>query len=367
MKTNKERKIVLGALFGDEGKGVCVHSLCKKALEEGKRPLVVRFCGGPQAAHTVDFKGLRHIFSSFGSGTLLNVPTLYLSTALIDPICIINEYNVLINKGITPKFNVSDAKIITPYDVEFCRNDKKTLSDGTCGKGVYAALIRSNSKKSFSLDDNPQEILSSAVKYYNTTHCKDFDEMFLSAFYKTKKLQSEININDYSSIIYEGTQGLLLDADLGFQPFVTATNTGLQYFAEHELENAEVYLVMRTYLTRHGNGFSPQQAENYTLNDESESNVYNSFQGNFKTGVFDFDILNEGFKRHGLNNYKSVKYSFFITHLDTIEKNGKIFYIKDKKFFEEKYQNKEQIEKLFSKETNLNACEIIIKKIRDFS
>ncbi|MBR4265492.1 MAG: adenylosuccinate synthetase [Bacteroidales bacterium] len=347
MKTNKETKIVLGALFGDEGKGVCVHSLCKKALDEGKHPLVVRFCGGPQAAHTVDFNGLRHIFSSFGSGTLLNVPTLYLNTALIDPICIVNEYNVLINKGITPKFNVSDAKIITPYDVEFCRNDKKTLSDGTCGKGVYAALKRSDSGKSFSLDDNPEEILSSAVKYYNTTHCKEFDEMFLTAFYKVKNLQSEININDYSTIIYEGTQGLLLDADLGFQPFVTATNTGLQYFADHELENAEVYLVMRTYLTRHGNGFTPQQVENYNLNDESESNVYNGFQGNFKTGVFDFDLLNEAFQRHKLGNYHETKFTIFLTHLDTVKRNERFIYVKDKKLHEINCQNFSQIEKLF--------------------
>jgi adenylosuccinate synthase len=276
------------------------------------------------------------------------VPTLYKNTALIDPICIVNEYNVLIDKGITPKFNVSAAKIITPYDVEFCRNEKKTLSDGTCGKGVYATLVRSNQVKSFTMSDNPQEILSSAVKYYNTTHCKEFDEMFLSAFETVKKLQSEIVANDYDTIIYEGTQGLLLDADLGFQPFVTATNTGLQTFSVAELENAEVYLVMRTYLTRHGNGYSPKQVENYDLNDETESNVFNGFQGDFKTGVFDFDLLNEAFKRHGLKNYKSVKYSLFITHLDTIEKNGRLIYAKDKKLTEINFESQEQIKKYFS-------------------
>ena len=84
------RKIVLGSLFGDEGKGVCVNYLCKKALNEGLRPLVVRFTGGPQAAHTVAEDGIRHIFSSFGSATLLGVPTLYRNNALIDPVCIVN-------------------------------------------------------------------------------------------------------------------------------------------------------------------------------------------------------------------------------------------------------------------------------------
>lgn len=349
-----EKKIVLGALFGDEGKGVCVHTLCKKAVEEGKRPLVVRFSGGPQAAHTVDFNGLRHIFSSFGSGTLLNVPTLYKNTALIDPVCIVNEYNVLTFKGITPKFNVSVAKIITPYDVEFCRSDKKTLSDGTCGKGVYAALVRSNSEKCFSLDDNPEEILDSAVKYYNTTHCTEFDKLFLSAFETVKKLQSEIKINDYDTIIYEGTQGLLLDADLGFLPYVTATNTGLQSFSEEELSGAEVYLVMRTYLTRHGNGYTPKQIENYNLQDESESNVYNGFQGDFKTGVFDFDLLNSAIERHGLKKYKNVNFKIFLTHLDTIEKNGLLIYFKDNKLTKVRFESREQILDLFKSSSSFS-------------
>ncbi|MCR4558820.1 MAG: adenylosuccinate synthetase [Bacteroidales bacterium] len=356
----KDNKIILGALFGDEGKGVCVHSLCKKALDEEKRPLAVRFCGGPQAAHTVDYNGIRHIFSSFGSGTLLNVPTLYKNTALIDPICIINEYNVLKTKGITPQFDVSAAKIITPYDVEFCRQDKKTLNNGTCGKGVYAALVRSEKEKCFTLNDNPQEILDSAVKYYNTTHCKEFDELFQSAFQEVKNLNSSLTINDFDTIVYEGTQGLLLDADLGFQPFVTATNTGLQTFKENELKNAEVYLVMRTYLTRHGNGYTPQQVENYNLNDESESNVYNDFQGDFKRGAFDFDLLNEAFNRHELKKYKNVNFKIFLTHLDTIEKNGRFVYLKNKILHEVIFKDLEQLSEIFSKETTLQVCSFLV-------
>lgn len=345
-----EKKIVLGTLFGDEGKGVCVSFLCEKALKAGRHPLVVRFSGGPQAAHTVDFQGTRHIFSSFGSGTLQNAPTLYRDTALIDPVCIENEYNVLKTKGFTPVFNVSKAKIITPYDVEFCRLDQETLSNGTCGKGVYAALLRSNSGLCFSMKDNPEEILSETVKYYKTTHYKEFDEMFIKAFHNVTKLQKSISANDFDTIIYEGTQGLLLDADLGFVPFVTATNTGLQYFEKEELNGAEVYLVMRTYLTRHGNGYIPQQIENYNLNDESESNIYNGFQGEFKTGVFDFDLLKEAFRRHGLQNYSEVKFTVFLTHLDTIEKNGRFLFLKEGKLNEIHFKSRKQITDLFENE-----------------
>lgn len=353
------RKVVLGSLFGDEGKGVCVNYLCHKALKDGKRPLVVRFTGGPQAAHTVDEGGIRHVFSSFGSATLLGVPTLYRNTALIDPVCIVNELNVLKNKGINPVYDFSAGIIITPYDVDFNRNDKKTLSDGTCGKGVWASLVRSRSGKCFTLSDNPETILAECASYYGVERCKEFDDMFTEAFNFVNKTQTIINENDYDTIIYEGTQGLLLDAELGFLPNVTATNTGLQYLTEHELNGAEVYLATRTYLTRHGNGYTPQQVDGYDLADKSESNVYNGYQGNFKTGVFDFDLLNEAFSRHSLNEYKTVDFKLFITHLDTLERNGYFCFLKDKQLIKTAYEGDEQICHIFKDSVlmpNISSC-----------
>lgn len=110
-----EVKIVLGHTFGDEGKGVTVQWLCKKAIEEGKKPLVIRFSGGPQAAHTIFNGGTEHICSSFGSGVLLGVPTLLTKEVFIDPICLTNEFKVLRKKGIEPKLFITDNRIITPF------------------------------------------------------------------------------------------------------------------------------------------------------------------------------------------------------------------------------------------------------------
>lgn len=348
------RKIVLGSLFGDEGKGVCVNYLCKKALNNGLRPLVVRFTGGPQAAHTVDEGGIRHVFSSFGSGTLLGVPTLYRNTALIDPVCIVNELNVLKNKGINPVYDFSAGIIITPYDVDFNRNDKKTLSDGTCGKGVWASLVRSRSGKCFTLSDNPETILAECASYYGVERCKEFDEMFTEAFNFVRQTQTIINKNDYDTIIYEGTQGLLLDAELGFLPNVTATNTGLQYLTNNELNGTEVYLATRTYLTRHGNGYTPQQVDGYDLADKSESNVFNGYQGNFKTGVFDFDLLNEAFKRHSIDKFSSVVFKIFLTHMDTVERNGKFVYL-DRGQLYETSPNRDTVAKIYEQKTGFSV------------
>lgn len=70
-----EIKIVIGSLFGDEGKGNIVQHLCKEAISRGKSPCVIRFSGGPQCGHRVIHNKIEHVFSSFGSGSLLNVPT----------------------------------------------------------------------------------------------------------------------------------------------------------------------------------------------------------------------------------------------------------------------------------------------------
>ena len=73
-----------------EGKGKTVQYLCKEAINQGKKPLVVRYCSGPQASHTVVHDNITHVCSSFGSGVLLGVPTLIdgIQVTLIDPIAL---------------------------------------------------------------------------------------------------------------------------------------------------------------------------------------------------------------------------------------------------------------------------------------
>lgn len=301
-------------------------------MAEGRRPLVIRFTGGPQAAHTV--KGnlcgrkVTHVFSSFGSGTLLGVPTLYRSSALIDPICLVSEWNVLAEKGVArPIFDVSRSPIITPYDVEANRNDAQSRSDGTCGKGVYFALRRSQSGVCYTMQDDPQQILDGVAAYYKTERYAPYDEMFVEAFDKIRKGAVHLEESDFDDLIFESTQGLLLDADLGFVPHVTATATGLNALERAELVDADVYLVSRTYLTRHGAGYQPTPMEGYDLMDEAnETNVLNEFQGVFKRGIFDFDLLNEAIARHDFSSYSQCRFHWAVTHLDVVRRNGLMYY-----------------------------------------
>lgn len=334
-----EVKIVLGHTFGDEGKGVTVQWLCKKAIEEGKKPLVVRFSGGPQAAHTIFNGGTEHICSSFGSGVLLGVPTMLTGDVFIDPISMKKEYDTLKRKGIKPTLMRGENRIITPYDVIAGRADNKVVSDGTCGKGIYTTfkrykedyikrfsdiLLRTSLFTSNIID--PDLLLATAADYYGIDRIKEYDDMFREAYQwmnsETTRIMPLTLDKDYDILIFEGSQGLLLDMENGFYPNVTPSMVGLNGIIEDYLKNAEVYLVTRTYTTRHGNGYEPKVQCPFDLSKKHETNVNNAFQGEFKTGALEVDLLNRAYERHCMDNYVkkyNMSLNLVITHMDVID------------------------------------------------
>lgn len=327
-----EVKIVLGHTFGDEGKGVTVQWLCKKAIEEGKKPLVVRFSGGPQAAHTIFNGGTEHICSSFGSGVLLGVPTMYTEEVYMGPICLMNEFRTLQCKGVSPKLFRGVHRIITPYDVLAGRNNSKVISDGTCGKGIYPTFERYKhgqwTRVSFSLD-KPEYILKCASNYHKIERIPEYDDMFRKACLEilTEVYSDKPSIKDYNVLIFEGTQGLLLDMDCGLYPNVTPSRVGLNGLRSSILQNAEVYIVTRTYTTRHGNGYEPKIPCPFDLSNKYETNVTNEFQGNFKTGALEVGLLNRAYERHCIDNYVrkyNMSLNLVITHMDVIDGEFKI-------------------------------------------
>lgn len=327
-----EVKIVLGHAFGDEGKGVTVQWLCKKAIEEGKKPLVVRFSGGPQAAHTIFNGGTEHICSSFGSGVLLGVPTMYTEEVYMDPICLMNEFRTLQCKGVSPKLFRGVHRIITPYDVLAGRNNSKVISDGTCGKGIYPTFERYKhgqwTRVSFSLD-KPEYILKCASNYHKIERIPEYDDMFKKACLEilTEVYSDKPSMKDYNVLIFEGTQGLLLDMDCGLYPNVTPSRVGLNGLRSSVLKDAEVYLVTRTYTTRHGNGYEPKIPCPFDLSNKYETNVTNEFQGNFKTGALEVGLLNRAYERHCIDNYVrkyNMSLNLVITHMDVIDGEFKI-------------------------------------------
>lgn len=336
-----EVKIVLGHAFGDEGKGVTVQWLCKEAIAQGKKPIVIRFSGGAQAGHTIVNNGIEHVCSSFGSGVLLGVPTTYTEDFYFDPICFMNEYRVLKEKGIVPEYYLPRyGRVVTPVDTLVGIDDKKVRKDGTCGKGIYKAFKRQGCYVPIQGQSAAAEThYDHAVQYYKYDAGDEYRKSFIESFKAADSNGDYFNRsmwNDYDILIFEGTQGLLLDMDCGFYPHVTPSRVGLNGVPCCFLKNAEVYLVTRTYLTRHGNGYVPVAPCAFDLSRKRETNIKNEFQGEFKIGAFEVDMLNMAYQRHRIDNViakENIKLNLVFTHTDVIEDvftfiaNGEMHYM----------------------------------------
>ena len=331
--SNTEIKVVIGSTFGDEDKGNVVQWLCKQALAEGKRVAVLRYSGGPQAAHTICNNGTKHICSTYGSGVLLDVPTYLGPNVFVDPISAKKERQSLYSKGISSPilrtFYPYFFNFITPYDVYFNQHDPETLRNGTCGKGVNAAYERINCMP---IHERPEDNLEQSYLYYRDYKNMDIElsdnlkqEYINSYKWFSRTTVSSLNELDYDVLILEGSQGLLLDAEYGFNPHTTPSRVGLNGCKTFINSNStmEAYFVTRTYTTRHGNGYDPKFP--ITIPDwKYESNIDNQFQGKFKTGMLEIKLLQRAFDRHNIiNTCKEYKISprLVVTHTDLIDKD----------------------------------------------
>jgi adenylosuccinate synthase len=308
----KHAQIVIGLSYGDEGKGVVTDFLSFL----NPNSIVVRFSGGQQAGHTVMRDGIKHIHSSYGSGTLQGLQT-YLSeyTTFYLP-SIEKERNVLLEKGIIPQpiFIHPLAAMTTPYDVAFNKYKETRLSKhGSCGLGVGATMDRNISTpyKLYAIDllnkkllkqkldnilDYYHEKISIELRddYYSILEREIDTESFMSLIDNKDLLQ----IIDYkalgSNIIFEGSQGIMLDMNHGVFPHVTYANTtsknAIKLCKKLKLQ-PELYYVTRCYQTRHGRGPMTSKQEIELINNEEEINVVNLYQGKFRIAEIDYEQL----------------------------------------------------------------------------
>lgn len=312
----KSVRIVLGTFFGDEGKGSTVQWLANE------KSLVVRFSGGPQCGHRVIYNGIEHICSLVGSGVLKGATTYLHKDVYIDPISLYNEIMALKEKGIHPKIYIHpDCRVITPYDIVHDICDARVLKHGTCGCGIHATFVRSKKypitfKKAMA---NPWVVLNDFSNRQVVLDAEFVNKCI--ALSDLVHIEKDVYLN-YEDIILEGSQGLLLDMDNGFMPHCTPSRVGLNGVPEELLEDAEVYLVMRSYLTRHGNGFNPVGEDfirKYYNNLEEPTNLDTGYQGKFKIGMFSDRLLRDAYSRSHLDNYArmyNVKYNAVVTHMD---------------------------------------------------
>ena len=336
MKAN----IVIGAGYGDEAKGKLTSFLCDGNI---KNPMVVRFNGGHQAGHTVSYNGIKHVFSSFGAGTLQNVPTYWSKYCTFFPTAAINEFNVLKNKSnkLTPTLYLHPlCPVTTPYDVEYNKRLEKVIRHGSVGVGFGATISRHEKFYKLYVQDLfypailKEKLNNIADNYYCTERidCSEFIEDVEEIIKHIKLSDESILLNH--NLIFEGAQGILLDQDFGFFPNVTRSNTTSKNALEiinllkttYNVDiDIEIYYATRAYQTRHGNGFMSREGDIVLKNNENETNKTHEFQGNFRTGSFDIDMFNYAVSCDG-NFSKGIKKNIYISCLDQVEFDFKFFF-----------------------------------------
>jgi adenylosuccinate synthase len=297
---------VVGANYGDEGKGLTTDWLCRLV-----RPIrVVRFNGGAQAGHTVCTEGDRHVFSSYGSGTLAGVPTELTRDVIINPYAALMEHERLVR--LVPErrppriFFTQQSPITTQFEVAINQAIEERRGDarhGSCGLGInetverHLAMQKEDMRLVTCLYGDDSERVKDVFNWlrwewtprrmkqlgFDATAIHSlqmrsigYEDAFvecLRAAYKTSLVEAD---EVYGNVLYEGAQGLGLDEELGEFPYVTRSNTGIRNVlrdikrrldaldANDLPHTLTVLYPCRTYLTRHGRG--PLANEDQSVN-----------------------------------------------------------------------------------------------------
>jgi len=276
--------VLLGLQWGDEGKGKIVDVLAPQY------EVVARFQGGPNAGHTLEFDGIKHVLHQIPSGIFRSqILNIIGNGVVLDPIILKKEIEALGKFAIDYRKNLvisKKATIIIPTHklldaaYEQAKGDKKI---GSTLKGIgptYQDKIgRSALRIGDVLSPDFKEKYATLLDKHKTTlsfysfpldALEEMERQFFEAieFVKTLPLiDSEYTVNEAlqakKRILAEGAQGSLLDIDFGSYPFVTSSNTmtagACTGLGVAPSKIGEVFGIFKAYCTRVGSGPFPTE------------------------------------------------------------------------------------------------------------
>lgn len=277
--------LVVGAQWGDEGKGKVVDLLSKDAA------YVARYQGGANAGHTIVIKGKQYILHLVPSGILNSeVKCVIGNGVVVDPVALVEEIEMVESHGIDVKgrlFISHKAHLIMPYHklLDQARESAKGgEAIGTTGRGIGPAYIDKARRIGIRIVDlldranfetklraNLKEKNNLLKKIYDYAEIEaegiiesylDFDNRMDPYITDTTLLLNEA-IDRGENVVIEGAQGALLDIDHGTYPFVTSSNptsggacTGLG-IPPNKIDR--IVGIVKAYCTRVGNGPFPTE------------------------------------------------------------------------------------------------------------
>ena len=313
-------KFVIGANYGDEGKGLVSANLAAKAQQDNKKCLTIFYNGGSQRGHTVEFGNFRHVYHHFAAGSEFGSDTYFHQDFLVNPMTYVQEC-----KGIICEIYMDErCRVVTPFDMianQFAEQGRD-VRHGSCGMGIFETITRYNdgggrmlTRKVGDLcnliNDSLYDYITDVQRYYEhrkgirfdsipgldveglKRHWVDdfnamIDDVSIVYDWSVKSL-----LNHYDVIIFEGGQGLALDMDNTADfPHLTPSNTGCKKMIPFiigtlgEDTPIELYYVTRSYLTRHGNGPMPNGYLDHSMIEQDMTNHPNPWQGTLRLAGF---------------------------------------------------------------------------------
>ena len=302
--------VVIGAQWGDEGKGKIVDYLAESAK------YVVRYAGGPNAGHTIVVDGKEYALHQVPSGILHPDKSVFLGAGMvIDPEALFNELQMLKENGIDweGRVFISDrAHIILPRyrQMDKDRDAARKRPIGTTGRGIGIAYAEKAERDGLRLAD-----LDWAAKM---AEYDGEDKAYLDT-YKERLLAMRVDLTAKmyefrdDNILFEGAQGAMLDIDSGTYPYVSsgascaagaATGCGI---GPHDLD--VIMGVFKAYQTRVGNGPMPTE-----FNNESEGELCEYVR---KTGR-EYGVTTGRARRCGYLDLVALRYACRVNSIDSL-------------------------------------------------
>ena len=349
--------VIVGAQWGDEGKGKIVDLLTRYA------DLVVRFQGGSNAGHTIVLKGEKFVFHLVPSGILYkNKKCIIGSGVVLDPVVLIGEIDEIKKRGYLKddsQLMISEeTHLILPYHRRIDVAREKTFKIGTTGRGIGPAYEDKVARCGIRVVDLVDEkvfrekleanlvqknaYLTQVLKERGFEFSEIFDEYLqyknrLEKYVKNTALILHEEIKKGKHVLFEGAQGALLDVDHGTYPYVTASNT----LAGNACAGSgigptlinSVIGVAKAYTTRVGEGPFPTE-----LQDELGEKIrqkggeYGATTGRpRRCGWFDAVVVNHSIRLNGIREIVITKLDV-LNDFDTIKicvgyrEGGKVFH-----------------------------------------
>jgi adenylosuccinate synthase len=287
-QTMSKADVLLGLQWGDEGKGKIVDVLTPVY------DIIARFQGGPNAGHTLEFNGIKHVLHTIPSGifhpTAINIVG---NGVVIDPVIFKKEIDALKSMGVEVKTKLllsKRAHLILPTHrlIDAASEAAKGKNKiGSTLKGIGPTYmdktgrngLRVGDIETLEFKDKYQALVEKhkqLLSFYNYDYnLQELEPTWFAAVEELKQLQlieSEHYLNTAmqagKKVLAEGAQGSLLDVDFGSYPFVTSSNTicagacnGLG-IAPNRIGN--VIGIFKAYCTRVGSGPFPTELNDST-------------------------------------------------------------------------------------------------------